>query len=282
LAIDAREHPMWNFVSQANDARPEVSTKVFQWWRTETPKDSANSSIVVAARITDPDVAGGSPAIVEKTLGLGRAVTFAIPLDADWSDWPDDGSYGIAMHNLGSWMARKPRDDAALAVGQPIEMRLDAQRFRRDAKIGFIPAASRESASSETAADGNAGGKPAVKEVKTEQATPDETGRTLELKFADTSATGYYEVETSRLDGGEIKTLYAANVEASEGELARVDRTELQTQLGDAATLVAGGPAFGNGSEGAKREFSFHTLFAILGVLGVEQFLAWWFGKRRG
>jgi hypothetical protein len=61
-----------------------------------------------------------------------------------------------------------------------------------------------------------------------------------------------------------------------------VDRSELQTQLGDSATLVAGGPAFGSGSEGAKREFSFHVLFAILGVLGVEQFLAWWFGKKRG
>jgi hypothetical protein len=180
------------------------------------------------------------------------------------------------MHNLGSWMARKPRDDGALAVGQPIETRLDAQRFRRDVKIGFIPPPSREA----SAADATA--KPAVKDVKTEQATPDEKGHTLHVQFADTTATGYYEVELSRFDGAVTETLYAANVDPSEGNLARVDRTRLQEQLGESATLVAGGPAFGSGSEGAKREYSFHVLFAILGVLGVEQFLAWWFGKKRG
>ncbi|RIK78705.1 MAG: hypothetical protein DCC68_14625 [Planctomycetota bacterium] len=276
LAIDARDHPMWTYLAQSKDARPDLGTKVFQWWRMEVPKEQADKSTVVTARITDPDVAGGTPAIVEKALGLGRATTIAIPLDADWSDWPEDGSYAIALHNLGSWLARRPRDDGALAVGQPIEMRLDAQRFRRDVRIGFIPPPSRE------AGAGDAGNKPVAKDVKTEQAAPDETGRTLEVKFVDTTATGYYEVATLRLDGGEVKTLYAANVDATEGELARVDRTELQTQLGDAATVIAGGPAFGNGSEGAKREFSFHVLFAILGVLGVEQFLAWWFGKRRG
>jgi hypothetical protein len=276
LAIDAREHPTWTYLAQSKDARPELGTKIFQWWRAEVPKEQADKSTIVTARITDPDVAGGSPAVIEKTLGLGRATTITIPLDADWSDWPEDGSYAIAMHNLGSWLARKPRDDGALAVGQPIEMRLDVSRYRRDIKIGFIPPPSGE-APVAAATDG----KPAVKDVKTEQATPDETGKTLEVKFVDTNATGYYEVETSRLDGEVVKTLYAANVDATEGELARVDRNELQTQLGDSATLVAGGPAFGNGSEGAKREYSFHVLFAILGVLGVEQFLAWWFGKKR-
>lgn len=277
LAIDARDHPMWTYLSQSKDARPELGTKVFQWWRMEVPKEQADKSTIVTARITDPDVAGGTPAIVEKALGLGRATTVAIPLDADWSDWPEDGSYAIAMHNLGSWLTRRPRDDGALAVGQPIEMRLDAQRFRRDVKIGFVPPERRESS-----AGGDGGNKAAVKDVKTEQAVPDETGRALEVKFVDTTATGYYEVETSRLDGEAIKTLYAANVDATEGELARIDRNELQTQLGDAATIVAGGPAFGGGTEGAKREFSYHVLFAILGVLGVEQFLAWWFGKKRG
>ncbi|MEX2188003.1 MAG: BatA domain-containing protein [Pirellulales bacterium] len=279
LSIDGRDHPMWKYLAPSTDAQPELGAKVFQWWRTELPKENADKSTVVMARITDPDVAGGSPAIVEKSLGLGRAMTIAIPLDADWSDWPEDLSYAIAMHNLGSWMARKPRDDGALAVGQPIEMRLDAQRYRRDVKIGFIPPPSVEAPAADAAA---ASGKPAVKDVKTEQATPDETGRTLDVKFVDTTATGYYEVALSRLDGEVTRTLYAANVDPSEGDLARVDRAQLQTQLGDAATIVVGGPAFGNGSEGAKRDYSFHVLFAILGVLGVEQFLAWWFGKKRG
>jgi hypothetical protein len=90
------------------------------------------------------------------------------------------------MHNLGSWLARKPRDDGALVVGQPIEMRLDAQRFRRDVKIGFIPPPSRE-----TSAGNDTAVKPAVKDVKTEQAAPDETGRALAVKYVDTGATGY-------------------------------------------------------------------------------------------
>lgn len=276
LAMDAREHGMWKYLAQSNDARPELSTKVFQWWRGEVPKENADKSVVVVARITDPDVAGGSPAVVEKTLGLGRTVTFTMPLDADWSDWPEDASYAIAMHNLGSWMARKPKDDGALAVGQPIEMRLDAQQFRRDVKIGFIPPPSPDAAPTDSTT------KSAVKDIKTEQATPDETGRTLNVQFADTTATGYYEVTLSRLDGSAVPTLYAANVDPTEGNLARVDRSRLQEQLGDAATIVAGGPAFAAGSEGAKQEYSLHVLFAILGVLGVEQFLAWWVGKKRG
>lgn len=71
LAIDAREHPMWTYLAQSKDARPELATKIFQWWRAEVPKENADKSTIVTAKITDPDVAGGSPAIVEKTLGLG-------------------------------------------------------------------------------------------------------------------------------------------------------------------------------------------------------------------
>jgi hypothetical protein len=119
LAIDAREHPMWTYLTQSKDARPELGTKIFQWWRAETPQEEVEKSTIVTARITDPDVAGGTPAIIEKTLGLGRATTIAIPLDVDWSDWPEDGSYAIALHNLGSWLARKPRDDARNYIAQP-------------------------------------------------------------------------------------------------------------------------------------------------------------------
>jgi hypothetical protein len=279
FAVENANHPMWNFLKQSN-IRPET-VKISQWWRGELPKETTDSKTTVAAKITDPDVAGGTPAIVDRPVGLGRTMAITIPLDFEWSDWAGSNpTYAMAMTELASWIARKPADDGSLAVGQPIELHLDAQRFRRDVKIGFIPSASRDE-NNPKSVDKNTD-KVAAKDVKTEQALPDETGRRLDLKFAETVGTGYYNVETVKLDGEVVRTLYAANVDPTEGELARADKVELQTQLGDSAKIISGGPALGSGSEGAKREYSYETLYALLGVLGVEQLLAWWFGKRRG
>jgi len=43
-----------------------------------------------------------TPAIAEKAFGKGRVLATSIPVDRDWTNWPDDPSYLIVMNRLRS------------------------------------------------------------------------------------------------------------------------------------------------------------------------------------
>jgi hypothetical protein len=93
---------------------------------------------------------------------------------------------------------------------------------------------------------------------------------------------GFYELGLSRNSGESESVIFAANVPAEEGRLARLSAADLETDFwGDRFKLLPLAGLVSERAEGRSAEMWPQVIWLLLIVLGTEQFLAWWFGKRR-
>jgi hypothetical protein len=259
--IEQANHPVLRvFEGESNPFLQGV--KIFRWWETSVSDEQIKAGRVgIPARFTDGE---RSPAILEKPFGDGRVVLFATPCDDDWGSWPEDLSYVVAMQELNRYMAPQTAGAGNLAVGEPIRHRFDLTQYKLDVAL---------------AAPG--------RDAATVQAVPDKSSTQGEealflVEYTDTDRRGFYELDTARTDGRSEKLLFAANIDPTEGDLRRVDQAVLKRDLGDAAVqLAAIGSLSSLTAEGAKGELWMYILAALIGVLCLEQFLAWTFGLRR-
>ena len=118
------------------------------------------------------------------------------------------------------------------------------------------------------------------------QPNPDQNGHgdgSLWLASHDeTARRGFYRMALTRTDGQAETVLFAANIDAGEGDLSRVDQRLLHRALGDAPVEIVGGTGMVElVTEGAKGELWPGVLGALVICLCVEQFLGWLFGLRR-
>jgi hypothetical protein len=239
------------------------SVKVFRWWSGSLSEDQRRAGHVsLAARFTDGD---GSTAVVERAYGDGRVVALATAVDADWGNWPEDPSYVIAMQELTRYVARASGDQGSMLVGQPLRHPLDLAKYRTDVSISG-PGIDRTLIQPGPSADAGQSGDASV----------------WYASYDETSRRGFYEMALTRTDGEPEKVLFAANIDATEGNLKRVDEHLLRRDLGDARVeMVRGAEMAGVSAEAAKGELWRYVLGALVLVLCVEQLLGWWFGLRR-
>lgn len=73
-----------------------------------------------AAIVATFDDAGNTAAVIEKTLGRGRAVVFNMTADRDWSDWPTDPSYPIVLQEWVRNLAPRRSLAAQTTAGEPM------------------------------------------------------------------------------------------------------------------------------------------------------------------
>jgi hypothetical protein len=185
-----------------------------------------------------------SPAIVERPLGKGRVVAFTIPADADWHNWSSD-----------------PR---LVTVGQPLAQPIDLTQYELDAALT------------------------GPKELKANlQAAPPEDAAGQEqtiwrMEHPAAQSQGFYELKLARRDGGADTVLFAANVDATEGDLKRSDREAMQRALaGTNVEIVSGSRAQSLEGAAAQTEVWWYLLWGVVAVLAGEQALGWFFGRGR-
>ncbi len=103
-----------------------------------------------------------------------------------------------------------------------------------------------------------------------------------EALFPRLSQRGFYKVKLTTSAGQrEHARLVACNLDATEGDLTLVDPTQLAAWVGDRVELVPLEVVGTQSVDVARDEFWFQVLLALVVTLGVEQFLACWFGRRR-
>lgn len=267
----------------AGDDNPLLQrVKTFRWWGAQAPSGEGARDATVLARWNDAE---GSPAVVERTYGQGRVVWFAGPADADWSNWTDDPSYLIVMQELVRTLARTRDGSTGIRTGQPLLQAIDLAEFRPEAVVATprderlhlsaapatpsdIPGSNRGAAGTEPEAAG--GDAPA-------------SGRTIwQFTFLGTQRQGFYDLRLETSDGAGRSRLVAANVDPTEGDLRRADLSELRRTFGDAPIqfLDAENVATTR-TAGDRAEIWWYLAWGLAGVLGVEQLLAWRFGKNR-
>ncbi len=263
--VGSSSHPVLAvFEGEGNPLLEAV--KVFRWWSgTVNEKALQGGHVLRAARFTDDDK---SAAIVEKTFGGGRVLALTTAVDADWGKWPEDPSYVIMMQELNRYIARKTGDEGSIVVGEPLRQPIDLAKYQTDVSI----------------TGPGTDGAPIQPEPDPDGLNPDGTGdeSLWQARFDETVRRGFYEMSLTRADGEPEKVLFAANIDAAEGDLRRVDQRLLRRDLGDAPIEIIGGAGLaGAVTEGAMGELWPYVLGALVTVLCLEQLLGWFFGLRR-
>ncbi len=277
FSVQNAEHP--SVRAFQGDAAPLLeSAKLFRWWHVDDPQPDAQNPATIVLRLTDSE---RSAAVIEKPFGRGRVVQVNVPADTDWSNWPEDTSYIIWLQELNRYLAQTLNDRGGLAVGEPLHQPVDLSEFRPEVQI--------------TRPDGKTVTRQAVpesSELKSEISTPksptglpaDKPGR-WGVRYDETDQRGFYKVQLTCADGQTEPTLFAANIVASESNLMRVEPSVLKGAWeGSSVQLVRGGELSALAAltaEGSRGELSLAVLLGLVGVLFVEQWLSWFFGRSR-
>ena len=260
FSVQSKTHPVMKAFRDGGNLFTDA-VKIFRWWDCKVDADAVKAGTVsVVATLSDDQ---HTPAVVDKAFGEGRVLVFTTPLDLDWSDWPQDASYPLTMLILNSYMARKTADEANVSVGTELEQTLDLTHYDLDVALK----------------------RPDEKTIPLQANPADQAGGDQVLyrvTYDDTDKQGFYEMVLNRRDGAAQPVLFAANVDPREGDLARADTAELMRRLGDANVKLVSGTGLLEGSvDRAKSDLLRYVFGALLIALCAEQFLGWWFGRRR-
>jgi hypothetical protein len=90
----------------------------------EIPRQG-NDAVRVLARWNDPE---GDPAVIEKRFGKGRVLLWTMSADREWSDWPVEPTYVLAVRSAAVAVARADRADVNLVAGRALEFNLPPDR----------------------------------------------------------------------------------------------------------------------------------------------------------
>ena len=258
--LDKPQHPILKVFEGANNPFLD-NVKTFRYWGGSIKKEQLGKDVSVIASFSDAE---DSPAIVEKPLGRGRVVMTTIPADADWTSWTSDPSYLYTMQELVRYLNGDRSTPGLLQVGQPIRQPVSLSQYEIDATVvGPHEKKAQVQAAADDALSAG-GGDNAI----------------WLISFDETKRQGFYDLKLARRDGLTESALFAANVDPAEGNLQRVEPASLQRELGDGVKVLSKGQT-AVGKIGDRSEIWWYLLWAVAGVLGIEQLLGWWFGRRR-
>lgn len=200
-----------------------------------------------------------TPAVMEKPFGKGRVILFFTACDREWSGWPTDPSYLVAMQELIQYVARTPAVATNLQPGNPIEFALDPTRFETEAVL-------------------RTPGYPEEEPVPL-SAIPREDDQTLWYTWRETARAGEYHLIQTGRDGLPGDQAFSVNPDAREGDLQAVDEAEIRNLLPEAdltfvSDLSTARTTRAEGDAEAWRALGY--LFVL--ILFAELLLGWRFG----
>ncbi len=258
FVVKANNHPALKiFAGLGNPFLQRV--KIYRWWHGQSDAGAQpDGRVQVLAGYSG----GGedSPALVEKKLDNGRVMALTTTADGDWNNWPADPSYVVTMLELARHVARPVTGGGQVVAGEPIRQPLDVSRY--EAAVKIVP--------------------PQEERAVTQRAEPAPNGKGLGLEYTATDRRGFYRLVRQRHDGTPEPLLVAANLDPRESDLRPADLAAVRQRLAPAQVeVVRGVRALAQGAGGTQSELWRGILIALLGVLCAEQFLGWWFGRRR-
>ena len=259
--VDPQVHPALRTVVES-DAASLGKVDVFSWW-TSRLSETLRNEVVVPLRLSDEN---RSPALVDRAWGKGKVIAFSIPADGDWSVFPGmDAVFVPVMLDLIDYLIGSGEQASTLAIGGRIDWPVDLSAYQNRVTLRD----------------------PANEKMEVLARPVDESPEAAKsviysAEFSGLEKRGFYELGLTRNSGETESVLFAANVPADEGRLERLNPTELESDFwGEKFKLLPVSGLLGERAEGRSAEMWPQVIWLLLIVLGTEQFLAWWFGKRR-
>ncbi len=260
FAVEQQVHPALVEIRNADDTILEA-IEIFSWWGTEMPPDRAKN-VDVAMRLTDAD---NSLAMVDQPMGKGRVVAFTIPADVDWSWFPADATtYTVVMLELVKHLVGNVSGNSDIEIGGKLTHLVDLSNYERTV----------------TLLDPNNEKREAVTKTGDEK---EDVKIMRPVEFDDISQRGIYKLMLQRKDSKDPQAIYfATNVDPTEGNLKRLDLNKVgQNYFGEKTRLVTNEELAAQSVSSGNSEIWYFILIALAAILGLEQFLGWWFGRRR-
>ena len=251
LRLSRPDHPVLQaFVGDRNPFLQRV--KVFRYWQMDPPKES---SAVLAT------FGNGRPALMESLFGTGHVLVFATAADAEWSNWPSDPSYVVTLQQVARNVARGGAAARVLTVGQPLRYEVSPSLYRGEARL-FAPQA---------------------QEAEVLRASVSTNTAMVVFESTALKQPGFWSLELNTHEGVAERVHFAATIDAAESDLDGFDHGELLRRAGDSRIRFIEGPEIPAADDAAGGNSEISRLLAALfiGVLVLEQVLAWWFGWRR-
>ncbi|MEX0702256.1 MAG: BatA domain-containing protein [Planctomycetales bacterium] len=219
------------------------------------PRQDSSTQVVVP-------FSNGEPGIVEKRFGQGRTLLFATSCDFEWTFLPASWDFPTLVQELLRYSVGNPDRGVNLDVGQPFEqpvyVSMQHLLLRRP--------------------DGS-------KERLTPTARRDESDL-FQVNFDETTQQGLYRIET--IDEVLPRRRFVVNQpsQADEGDLDRLAQKDFADTFSSSSGWRWMGPEV-TIDDFAKNlhtvtEIAPWILWLLGGVLAIESFLAWRFGRRRG
>jgi hypothetical protein len=216
----------------------------------------ASEQVRVLARWNDGQ---GHPAVVEKRFGKGCVLLWTVTADRQWSDWPIDPTYVLAVRSAASAVARPDVGAGDLSAGQPIRIELPMGAQASDVKV--TPPGSSE-----------------AQAVRVEQGT--DTTPTV-LTFARTPRAGVYPFTWKDAAGAEQSRPVCVNPDKAESDLDPITDGQLAELLSPLRVPVV---HYAAGQTLLTREGKevWRTLVTAVLVMGVvESLFAVWVGREQ-
>ena len=202
--------------------------------------------------------ADGSPAVMERALGLGRVIQFSSTADTAWNDLPVRLAWVPLLHRALGSIVQRQDEGLNIRVGDRFVRRVPAENLDKDAT--FFPP--RQSAVRE------------LRRVELVNGWPT-------MQFDRTDVAGIYDAKIGE-SGAVLK--FAAQPEAAESSLDELSPAQLAT-LKSSANVVPWTPNLSlRGMMERSRtglEFWMPVLLAVLTLAAAETFLGQWFSRSK-
>ena len=259
--IDPQIHPALRVMVES-DATSLSNVDVFSWWTSEMREDLIGKTVVVPLRLNDE---ANSPAMVDRTFGTGNVIVFTIPGDGDWTMWPSSPTFPPVMIDLIDFLVGSSGEWSSVEMGGTISYPVDMSAYQ-----GRVALRNPKNEKVESMAAPVSDTEEAKKSVL------------YQVNFDDVNRRGFYELELTRHTGEPEKVLFASNVDPKESQLKRLPATYREGDFfGDKVSLVSTNELSEQTVSGGNAEIWLQILLLLFGILALEQFLGWFWGKKR-
>jgi len=241
------DHPALQEFKQVGGGAGLNVVRIYKYFQLKLPIDPKDTEVVLYFE-------DGNPAIVEKTFGRGRVVLSATSADTEWTNFPKLPGYLALVHELMDYVTpdmlwRYNRlVDAGTAI--PVSAALRGRRLTLSKPDSTVDS----------------------------QLQAESDGGRYVLRINDLGRSGIYTLEGE----GFGKRTLAVNVDTAESNLDHLTRSDLTEALGGVPLVYAEGQtALAKVLEGQQSAggWARNLLFAMLALLLVETFLAWFFNR---
>jgi uncharacterized membrane protein len=257
--IDPQIHPALKVIVDS-DASSLSKVDIFSWWTSEIAEEQIGKTVQVPMRLSDRD---NSPAMVEKSLGDGRVVIFTLPGDGDWTMWPSSPTFVPVMIDLIDYLVGNTASATGITLGESISYPIDLSAYQNRVALRD----------------------PKNEKTETVAKPIDPTAEQSLLyraEFADLNRAGFYELQLTNHTGEVEPVVFASNYDVNESQLKRLSESERSEEFfGNKVSLVSMSEIGEQTVSGGNTEIWIWILVVLFGILVTEQFLGWWWGKKR-